>query len=408
MRFDVAVVGAGPAGSAAVAALSRRGLSVVHVAPDHERPWAATYGAWVDELDHLPVSYGLAPVAVIKHSWPSVMVVGREVHHLDRPYALLDAAALRDGLRSTATGAGALRVDGAVAGANHDRWRSTLVLGDGRVVDARLIIDASGGEPVLVERPERPMPAWQVAHGLVARCSAPPIPPGSAVLMDWSWPSGAPQPSAATFLYGFDLGDGTWFVEETSLARRPALSPVEAESALRSRLVAQGVEVVEVIAEERVRIPMGGALAYRTQREVGFGAAAGMIHPATGYSVAASLRVAPGLAAELADAIQVRRTTPASLSELAWSAVWPSARRRTNALQRYGLDVVARLDRSELQCFFDAFFNQPAELWSGYLSGELAPAGVASLMGAVFASVPVGLRSKLASGNPLPALRDLR
>jgi hypothetical protein len=45
---------------------------------------------------------------------------------------------------------GVTAMSGRVVGANHDRSRSTVVLADGRIADAVVVIDASGSPPALV------------------------------------------------------------------------------------------------------------------------------------------------------------------------------------------------------------------------------------------------------------------
>ncbi len=70
------------------------------------------------------------------------------------------------------------------------------------------------------------------------------------------------------------------------------------------------------------------------QPVVAFGAAAKLTHPATGYSVAASLRAAPRVAAAIADGGDARHV---------WEAVWPPALRRTRRLHDYGLEVLLGL-----------------------------------------------------------------
>lgn len=51
------------------------------------------------------------------------------------------------------------------------------------------------------------------------------------------------------------------------------------------------------------------------------------VHPATGYSIARSLREAPGLAADLAD-ILAKDLTVGQTAEAAWHALWPAEKRR--------------------------------------------------------------------------------
>jgi lycopene cyclase-like protein len=396
VRHDVVVLGGGPAALAAAAACAQAGLSVARVDPEPDAAWRNTYAAWEHDLD------GLGLVGTLAHRYPGVTVVGDVEHRLGDPYAVFENEALAAALEAGA--AGSELIVGKVVGANHDRWRSTAVLRDGRFLDATVIVDASGHWPVLVHRPERQARAAQTAFGLVARCRDVPYAPGSCVLMDWSPAGSAGEKSAPTFLYALDLGEGWWLLEETALAAQPPVGSDELRTHLHRRLDALGVVVDEVRATEEVAIPLGFPLPDRRQRAVGFGAAAGLVHPATGYSVGASLRLAPALALALTQALE-RRATPEGASAAAWSAVWPRWRVRARALESYGLDAVLRLDGPEVRAFFDAFFT--SEDWRGYLRGVLDPADVGRLMRRVFAASPPAVRAALASGNPLPLVRAL-
>ena len=72
---------------------------------------------------------------------------------------------------------------------------------------------------------------------------------------------------------------------------------------------------------------MGGPLPIGRQPITAFGAAASLIHPATGYSLARSLREAPGLAKEVSEILQqdlsIRET-----AQNVWNALWPPRKRR--------------------------------------------------------------------------------
>jgi lycopene beta-cyclase len=392
---DVVVVGGGPAALAASAACASAGLTVCRIDPDPDRTWSNTYGVWLHQLDGLELESTLA------QRWSGVTVVGRREHRLDQGYGVFDNGRLQAALRDLAPDARVIVGD--VVGANHDRWRSTAVLADGRFVDAVVLVDATGHQPVLVHRAERSAIAVQAAYGVVARCDPAPGDAG-CVLMDWSGPAGDRDP---TFLYALDLGDGWWLLEETSLARRPALSLAELERRLHRRLAAHGIALGPIRAVEEVAIPLGLPVPDLRQRAVGLGGAASMVHPATGYSVGASLRTAPALAQAIVEALD-RRATPQSVSEAAWAAVWPAWRRRVRALEEYGLEALLRLDRADVQAFFDAFFDLPAEQWLSYVTGEQERGQVAATMRAVFARAPASLRADLLWGNPRPLLRAVR
>jgi lycopene cyclase-like protein len=384
---DVVVLGGGPAALAAAAACARAGLSVARVDPAPGHPWPATYGVWLQQLD------GLEPAirSAVAHRWDEVLVLAGDRHVLGAAYGVFDNTALAAALAAP----GIDLVVGHVVGANHDRWRSTAILRDGRFLDASVLIDATGHSPVLVHRPERPAMATQA--GYVARCSSPPFDVG-CVLMDWS--SGPPEDHDPTFLYALDLGEGWWLLEETSLARRPALGMDELQARLRARLAARGVEIVSMRGVEEVDIPLGLPVPDRSQRAVGLGGAASQVHPATGYSVGMSLQAAPQLAAALAQALD-RRATPEAMSEAGWAAVWPAGRRRARTLEQSGLGALLRLDLGEARSFFDAFFSLEPRLWLGYLTGTLPPREVAAMMAAVFRAVPPNVRTKLLAGSAL-------
>lgn len=406
-RPDVLVAGGGPAAWAVAGAAGRAGLKVVLVAPEPEPVWAATYALWADEL----VGTGLDP-SVVRRRWPAVRVVAGESgeRRLDRGYVLLDTGVLAAALVARAAAAGVVVERGAVAGAAGEHDGVAVVLSDGRVRSARAVVDATGAPAALVRA--APPPAWQVAHGIVVangdagRLAGPATPDqGACLLMDWT-----PVPGEAdrqpSFLYALDLGDGRTLLEETVLAAARPLAPAALARRLERRLAVAGVAVGDVLATETVRIPMGLG-APRPQVVVGFGAAAGLVHPATGYSIAASLRLAPRLADALAAGIR-RGATPAALAGLGWDAVWPADRRRARALEAFGADAVLRMDAEALGSFFGAFFVEPTEGWAGYLAGTLPARDVAALMTRLFRRAPWTLRRRLAAGDPRSLLRARR
>ncbi|HSK89935.1 MAG TPA: lycopene cyclase family protein, partial [Euzebyales bacterium] len=212
---DVLVVGGGPAGYAAASACARAGLAVELLAADPGAPWPQTYGAWADEL----AAAGLADVAAQRWTDTRVRTDRPQLRSLGRTYCLIDNERLRGRLWERA--AGATRVAGrAVALDRHDDHLVVTVAG-GAPRRARAVIDATGQPPAFAPRPRHAL-AYQTAYGLVATFDRPPIPPGSMCLMDFdAAPFDAAMPP--TFLYAMDLGDGRWFVEETSLARRPGV-----------------------------------------------------------------------------------------------------------------------------------------------------------------------------------------
>ncbi len=376
---DVVVVGDGPAGLALGAACAAEGLDVVVVGEG--RPWTATYGTFVDEVpDHAEEL--VAPRAV------DVVAVGRRT--LGRRYATFDLARLRERLDV------APRASTTVAAVRHHGDRADVELASGEVRAARLVVEATGGGPTV----DVPV---QTAYGLVVDHRPEQVGGEGAVLMDWRPPSPA-HADEATFLYVVPLARGRWLVEETSLARRRPMAPEQLRARLAARL---GTDLTpSALAVEHVAIPMRPGLPERRSLTVRFGAAARYGHPATGYSVAASLRAAPRVAAAAARA--VAEPDPRVRALRVWDAVWPAEHRRARALHDYGLATLLRLPPDDVRAFFEAFFALPEEQWSAYLRIDTDAATVARAMAAVFSAVPWRLRRRLAAGSPASFARVLR
>jgi lycopene beta-cyclase len=231
--------------------------------------------------------------------------------------------------------------------------------------------------------------------------------------MDWRPPlSGeavSPHSSEAastqhpTFFYGAQFSDGATLVEETSLYAQP---PFNVDTLRRLLAVRLGVDLTNQAANvELVRIPMGEALPSRGTRVVGFGAAAGYIHPVTGYSVAGSLRAAPRVADAIASALQQGKQG-ADLASAIWQAVWPQQLLQTRAWHDAGLHALRRLPGDCVGEFFDEFFSLPVELWSSYLRIDSEPALVRRAMFALFRRSRWSLRIRLAA-SPAALLRAI-
>lgn len=402
---DVAIVGAGPAGLALAHAITRRGVDSIVIAPDTQ--WHATYGAWRDDVEACELG---APLdAVVRGAWPLVRVVGAREHRLARPYVVFDNQRLKASLSAGI----AMRVDSVVA-AEHDTLTTTLRLASGDEVRARLVVDATGSGVLLAHRhaensnravSDRSAPAGaQTAYGLVVRSSAF-VTPGVFTLMDWRPPlSGeAATTQHPTFFYGAQFNDGATLVEETSLYAQPPFDVDTLRGLLAVRL---GVDLTSQAANvELVHIPMGEALPSRGTRVVGFGAAAGYIHPVTGYSVAGSLRAAPRVADAIASALQQGKQG-ADLSSAIWQAVWPQQLLQTRAWHDAGLHALRRLPGDCVGEFFDEFFSLPVELWSSYLRIDTEPALVRRAMFALFRRSRWSLRIRLAA-SPAALLRAI-
>lgn len=397
MIHDALVVGRGPAGLAIAAELASRGSRVASLAPqadDAGDGWPAEYGAWADELEEI----GGVPTERV---WPLTEVVLPDgaARVLERAYARVEKRALRQRLLDRCQAGGVVWRTGAAVAAEHDAVATRVRCETGEIV-ARVVVDASGHRPAMVQRPMDPPPAFQTAFGLTLRSGALANAEDRATLMDWRGPHAAEHAAGPpSFLYAMPLGGERCFVEETVLAARPAIPPDALEPRLRGRLSGMGIDAGEIVSQERVWIPMGGALPNARQRVVGFGGAAGMVHPTTGYLLARVLRDAPPLAAALTAELGREGGSPAGAASAAWETLWSPDRRRRHALFCFGLEVLLGLDREEVGEFFATFFELPEADWRGYLDDRLTARRLAAVMGRFYLRAPPRLRSTLTAAG---------
>jgi len=443
--IEVLVVGGGPAGRALAAECAARGLTTTLVDPAPHAPWRATYGAWLDEL---PAD--LPPPAATARG----RVVAVTSHELDRTYAVLDVPALRDHLDARLAAAGVRIVTGRVVGIAGGGC--AVLLADGTCLDADVLVDAGGHRAPLSNHADRRrlphgyesgshsgrhgdeagvrraphgdhadlladgagrrrsggadsggltalaggrrarVAAEQTAYGVVvdAATAAPIVGRGEALFMDWRPDHG--EPGWPTFLYAIPLGGDAVLLEETSLARRPGLPLPVLRRRLHARLAHHGITATPDARVERVRFPVDGPR-HATPGVLGYGAAAPLVHPASGFSVADALRLAP-LAA---DALATGGVPVAQ--RLIWSARAVAVHR----LRRIGLEALLRMPPEAVPDFFETFFDLPARHRHAYLSGRDDLAGHLAAMGALFGHADVRLRRRLVSPafrRPAPAL----
>jgi lycopene beta-cyclase len=371
---DLLVAGAGPAGLALAGEAAARGLAVAVIDPAPDRPWRRTLGAWHDEV---PARH-LEALAVVHDR---VAVVGEREVAIGRRYALFDTDGLQQALRDRC-GAVAF-VEGRAVTARRAGAGWEVGLSDGSTLPAAVVVDCTGARRALL--PALPDEvAEQVAHGVVVDRQRAGLAPGEARFMDWRADHG--EAGDPTFLYALDLGDGRALLEETSLARRPGLAVEVVERRLRARLATRGIDVPEDAPVERVRFPLEAPVP-RRDGPMGFGAAGGQLHPASGYSVAASLRLAPGLAHAIAQGGHAG----------GHAALWPRRARAARAVHRRGLEVLLRLDPTLVPVFFERFLSLPVPVWSRYLASPPDLPGTLRAMSALWLRSPAALKRSLAA-----------
>ena len=377
-RWDVLVAGAGPAGLAVAAACATRGLRVALVAP-HLRPWHQTYCLWADELDAATTALlGPAGGPDLGHRYPATVVrTGAGQRDLGRGYARLHNDVVHGLLLDQLATGGGVTVTGAVTSVLEDGGRQHVTLADGTTLTAGLVVDARGGGPGSAQQR-----AWgERVTGDVGHL----VPPGSALFMDWVTLRDPAVPQPPVFLYGMALDDGSTLLEATSLAARPPVPLPHLRDRLHRLMAEAGLRTAE--DPEKVAIPLDAAV----RRGVGVpvGAAAGLVHPATGYSVATSLQIGGAVADAVlagADAAAVR------------ALVRSTRRRATLGLFALGREVLLGMDEGQTDVFFSTFFTLPPSAWNAYLDTGSPPSAVAATMLRVARALPPSGRRSLAAG----------
>ena len=355
MTSDLLICGLGPAGRALAHRAIVRGLTVTVVDPRPTRRWTATYAAWADELP------GWIRTAAIAATVPRPVAWGTRRFEIDRAYAVFDTAALQDSLDIGAATVVSDRVEQIIRSPRSRIPRSVRLSG-GEVLHARRVIDARG----VSRSPDR---AEQTAYGVALprdRWDEP-------LFMDWRTDNGTTPDEPRSFLYAVPLGETAILLEETCLAGRPALDPARLRDRLHARMRCRGIEFDGSEPVERVRFPLQGGRPGAGR----FGAAGGLLHPATGYSVAASLTAA--------DAVVTGASTGSASA------------RAVHLAREAGLRALLALPPADLPVFFDTFFALPTATQRAYLSGSDDLPGTAAAMTSLFRALPWRLRRTLAT-----------
>ncbi|WNG87637.1 lycopene cyclase family protein [Mycobacterium sp. ITM-2016-00317] len=371
-------------------ACERRGLDTGLVDPAPERPWIATYGMWDRELPpDLPASVVAARAAG--------RVIAETEHRLGWDYAVLDVPALQAHLTDQLTGV-RLHTGRVVGSPGH----GVVALADGTHLRASVVVDAGGRWRPLDRSPSGRTPAEQTAYGVIVdEDTAAPLvaAPGEALFMDWRADHG--ETGWPTFLYAVPLGGGRVLLEETSLARRPGLPLSTLRRRLHARLERHDIRPPEDARSEKVSFRVDHPR-HRGDDVLGFGAAAPLIHPATGFSLASSLTLAPRVAAALVAHLP---DGPDRALAAAQETVWPPTARVVHHLRRIGLEALLRMPPHEVPGFFEQFFSLPDRHRWTYLTGREDLRGNVTTLGYLFRTSSSRMRRRLVVPAVLPPLR---
>ena len=393
---DVLVMGAGPAALCITAELVQQGLDVQAIASKSPlEPWPNTYGIWASELESLNMQ------ELLKYRWKdTVSFFGDGLgnkgnictnHYLD--YGLFNLNNFQEALFRRCNGL-SWQIE-TVEKIEFSEKETVVICASGKKYFARLVIDASGHKTPFIKRPEHSRIAKQAAYGVVGKFSSPPVEQNRFVLMDFR-PDHLNEnqlKEPPSFLYAMDLGDGSYFVEETSLACAPPLTFESLKARLNSRLSSKGIQIEEIIHEEHCLFPMNLPLPYRDQPLLAFGGSASMVHPASGYMVGSLLRRAPSLAKEIAKAINKNPVISTSqIAKRGWKTLWTTELVQRHRLYQFGLQRLMSFNEALLRDFFDTFFKLPKKDWYGYLTNTLPLPRLFIVMLKLFSIAPSKVR----------------
>ena len=393
--FDILILGSGPAALCLAAELAKQNLSIMGISTKSpNEKWENTYGIWASELEELGLE------SLLSHRWSKTVSFfgnGRDKrgntptkHCYD--YGLINQEAFQNELLKKCKGIKWLNETAKQITAKNKI--SEVICFSGLKLKARLVIDASGHNSNFIKRPTRIDVAQQAAYGIVGKFSSPPVKKDQFVLMDFrpDHLDKEEQLSSPSFLYAMDLGNETYFVEETSLACYPPLSQNHLKRRLLSRLENKGIKVSEIYHEENCLFPMNLPLPFKKQFVLGFGGAASMVHPASGYMVGSLLRRAPLLAEKLAIFLDEPNLSSLELASRGWKVLWPFELTQRHKLYQYGLQRLMSFDETKLRSFFSNFFKLSTKEWVGFLTNTLPLPKLIYVMSKMFINSPLKIK----------------
>ena len=405
-RFDVIIIGAGPAGTRLAEQVSRYGIKVCCVDPDPLSVWPNNYGVWVDEFENI----GLEDC--LDKTWPMacVYINDSKTKYLDRCYGRVSRKKLKQKLIEGCVSNGVRFRKAKVWQIQHHEFESIVLCDDGTELRGSLIVDASGFASTFIEYDKVRNHGFQIAHGILAEVDDHPFDLDKMVLMDWrdSHMGSEPYLRASnsrfpTFLYAMPFDSNLIFLEETSLVSRPVLSYMEVKRRMVARLRHLGIRVNRILEDEKCLIPMGGPLPRIPQNVMAIGGTSGIVHPSTGYMVARTMAVAPVVAAAIAECLgSTRMIRGKQLYTKVWTSMWPIRSRLNREFYSFGMETLLKLDLNGTRRFFDAFFDLKPYYWQGFLSSRLTLKELAWLSISLFGHASNPSRFDIVTKCPVP------
>lgn len=376
------------------------------------KDWPNHYGVWADEFEEI----GLGDCYTRRYDRTCVYVGDRNGDNggdggkvvVGRGYLRVDRGMVRRRMMERCLEGGVRFVEGFVGGVEEDNGLGgSLVRWNGRdgekgVVKCGLVVDATGHELRFTKtgKAKSRKQGFQAAYGIEAEVLEHPFDVGEMLLMDFrdehmrrNEEDRRLSEVRPTFLYVFPSSKTRVFLEETSVIAPEPVPFEELKRRLYLRLDKLGIQVVKIYEVEESLIPMGGSVPDLNQRVVGFGGAACLVHPATGYMIARTMQRARDVADAIADGMKreqiaeknrigrsryngkpVGKSSFGDMDRVAksvWSKIWSLSERRQRDFLTFGADLLAGLTMEESRLFFRAFFKLPQDLWSGFLSFKL-------------------------------------
>src|SRR5690606_21136952 len=135
-----------------------------------------------------------------------------------------------------------------------------------------------------------------------------------------------------------------------------------------------------------------------------FGAAAGLVHPATGYQLARALRLAPLVADAASNGLE---RGPREAVRAGVSAMWPQSARRAFRLYEAGAEVISSLAADQVRQFVFEFFSLPNKRAVRFMAGDMQPEEIVETMWRVFAGASSRVRAGLLKGGASASTRML-
>ncbi|MFS7916614.1 putative lycopene epsilon-cyclase [Helianthus anomalus] len=402
--LDLVVIGCGPAGLALAAESAKRGLNVGLIGPD--LPFTNNYGVWEDEF------IGLGLEGCIEHVWRDTVVYldDNDPILIGRAYGRVSRDLLHEELLRRCVESGVSYLSSKVERITEAPNGQSLIECEGNItIPCRLATVASGAASGKLLQYELggPRVCVQTAYGVEVEVESIPYDPSLMVFMDYrdytKHKSQSLEAQYPTFLYVMPMSPTKVFFEETCLASKEAMPFELLKTKLMSRLKTMGIRITKTYEEEWSYIPVGGSLPNTEQKNLAFGAAASMVHPATGYSVVRSLSEAPNYAAVIAkilgqgnskQMVDLGRYTT-NISKQAWETLWPLERKRQRAFFLFGLALIVQMDIEGTRTFFRTFFRLPTWMWWGFLGSSLSSTDLIVFAFYMFIIAPHSLRMGL-------------